>query len=101
MAMLDLVVFLISSMRKSDRLSLTNWAIAYRGNPNTLPRSPNQALAIQVHEYMSSHCEWRSSKAIAANLKAPLSSVRLVMAVISKHWGYEVSKNTKKGYRRI
>lgn len=98
--MLELAVFLISSMRESDRLSLTNWVIAYSDNPNLLPRSPNQALAIQVHEYMSSHGEWRTTKAIAAELKKPLSSVRLVMVVISKHWVYEVSKDRSKGYKR-
>lgn len=85
-------------MRKSDCLSLTKWAIAYRDNPKTLPRSPNQALAIQVHEYMSSHGEWRTSIPIAIALKASSSSVRLVMNVISKHWGYKVSK--RNGYKR-
>ena len=89
-------------MRKSDRTALTKWAIAYRDNPNTLPRSPNQALAIQVHEYMSRHGNWRTSKEIAAYLEeAPLSSVRLVMNVISNHWGYEVNPNKKIGYRRV
>ena len=87
----------INSMRKSDRAALTKWAIAYRDNPNTLPRSPNQALAIQTHEYMSSHGEWRSSIPIAIALKASTSSVRLIMNVISKHWGYKVSK--RNGYR--
>jgi hypothetical protein len=85
-------------MRKSDRAALTKWAIAYRDNPNTLPRSPNQALAIQVHEYMS-HGEWRTSLLIAIDLKASLSSVRLIMNVISKLWGYKVSK--RNGYKRI
>ena len=95
--MLAVAVSPISSMRKSDRAALTKWAITYRDNPNTLPRSPNQALAIQVHEYMS-HGEWRSSIPIAIALKASSSSVRLVMNVISKHWGYKVSK--RYGYKR-
>ena len=87
-------------MRKSDRIAITNWAIAYRDNPSTLPRSPNQALAIQVHYYMSRHLQWRTSKEIAAYLEAPLSSVRLIMTAIRDVWGYEVSKNKNKGYRR-
>jgi hypothetical protein len=86
-------------MRNSDRIALTNWAIAYHQNPATLSRSPSQALAIEIHEYMK-HGEWRTSKAIASKLDKKLHSVRVVMLVIGKHWGYEVSKNTKKGYRR-
>ena len=92
-------------MRKSDRLSLTNWAIAYRKptkqrNPSlAMTRSANQALAVEIHQYMK-HGEWRTSTAISNGLKKPLSSVRLVMNVISKHWDYyEVSK--RNGYRRI
>ena len=98
MAMLEAVELAINSMRKSDRAALTKWAIAYRDNPSTLPRSPNQALAIQVHEYMS-HGKWQTSIPIAIALKASTSSVRLVMNVISKHWGYKVSK--RNGYRRL
>ena len=87
-------------MRNTDRIALTNWAIAYRDNPATLSRSPNQALAIKIHEYMS-HGEWRTTKAIATELREPLSSVRLVMLVIGKHWGYEVSRDKNKGYRKL
>ena len=86
-------------MRSTDRIALTNWAIAYRDNPATLTRSPNQVLSLKIHEYMS-HGEWRTTKAIAAELKEPLSSVRLVMTAIRDCWGYEVSKNKNKGYRR-
>ena len=93
-------VLIINSMRESDRIALAKWAIAYRDNPNTLPRSPNQALAIKIHEYMS-HGEWRTTKAIASELKEPLSSVRLVMVAIRDAWSYEVSRNPKKGYRRL
>ena len=87
------------AMRKEVRAEFESWAIAYRDNPATLSRSPNQALAIEIHGYMS-HGEWRTSKAIASELDKKLHSVRVVMLVIGKHWGYEVSKNTKKGYRR-
>ena len=87
-------------MRNTDRIALAKWAIAYRDNPTTLSRSPNQALAIKIHEYMS-HGEWRTTKAIATELREPLSSVRLVMLVIGKHWNYEVSRNKNKGYRRL
>ena len=87
-------------MRESDRIALTNWAIAYRDNPAVLSRSPNQALAIKIHEYMN-HGEWQTTKAIAAELKEPLSSVRLVMVAIRDHWGYKVSKSRiNGGYRR-
>ena len=94
------IVLPFSLMRKPDRIALTNWAIAYRDNPATLSRSPNQALAIKIHEYMS-HGEWRTTKAIASELKEPLSSVRLVMVAIRNAWNYEVSRNPKKGYRRL
>ena len=87
-------------MRESDRIALTNWAIAYRDNPATLTRSPNQVLSLKIHAYMS-HGKWRITKAIAAELNEPLSSVRLVMTAIRDCWGYEVSKNHKKGYRRL
>ena len=87
-------------MRNRDLVALTNWAIAYRDNPATLSRSPNQSLAIKIHYWMS-HGEWRTTKAIAVELKEPLSSVRLVMVAIRDAWKYEVSKNFKKGYRRL
>jgi hypothetical protein len=63
-----------------------------------MTRSANQALAVETHQYMQ-HGEWRTSTVIADELEKPLSSVRLVMNVISKHWGYEVSK--RNGYRRL
>ena len=87
-------------MRESDRIALTNWAIAYRDNPATLSRSPNQVLSLKIHAYMT-HGEWRTTKAIAAELKEPLSSVRLVMVAIRDAWNYEASKSkTNGGYRR-
>ena len=86
-------------MRKEIRAEFDLWAIAYRDNPAMLSRSPNQALAIEIHEYMK-HGEWRTTKAIASELNKRLHSVRVVMLVIGKHWGYEVSKDRSKGYRR-
>jgi hypothetical protein len=94
------------NMRKSDRIALTNWAIEYckpteQRNPSlAMTRSANQALAVEIHRYMR-HGEWRTSTAIANELKKPLSSVRLVMVVIREAWKYEVSRNPKKGYRRL
>ena len=104
MAMLAVAVSPISSMRKSDRNALTKWAIEKnkpddQRNPSlAMTRTANQALAVEIHRCMK-HGEWRTSKVIASELKKPLSSVRLTMNVISKLWGYEVSKCN--GYRRI
>lgn len=85
-------------MRKDVRAKLEKWAIAYHQKP-TLPRSPNQALAIEIHGLMSDG-EWRTSKAIASELKRSVHSVRDVMLAIAVHWGYEASKDRSKGYRR-
>jgi hypothetical protein len=98
--MLAVKALTTNSMRESDRIAISNWAISYRDNPATLSRSPNQALAIKIHCWMS-HGEWRTTKAIAAELKEPLSSVRLVMLAICNAWNYEVSRNPRKGYRRL
>jgi len=84
-------------MRKEIRAAFERWAIAYHQKLSK-PRYPNQILAVEIHEWMGIHGEWRTSLEIAIDLKQSLDSVRKVMMVISKHWGYEVSR---KGYRRI
>lgn len=86
-------------MRKEVRDSLEKWAIAYRKNPAILPRYPSQVLAVEIHDKMKDG-EWRTSKAIALELKRSIHDVRDVMWVIRKHWGYEVVPTKDKGYRR-
>lgn len=84
-------------MRKEVRAALETWAIAYRDNPNTLPRYPMQVLAVQVHSLMCDG-QWRTATAIALELNENLHGVRAVLLVIGKHWGYK--SHGKKGYRQ-
>ena len=80
---------------------LKSWAIAYRANPNTNPSaSPQQALAILIHTLMSDG-QWRTTAMIAEELGKPVYTVRYVMWVISKVWGYEASTSRNEGYRRV
>jgi hypothetical protein len=80
---------------------LKTWAIAYRDNLNTDPSSsPQQALAILIHTLMSDG-QWRTTAMIAEELGKPVYTVRYVMWVISKVWGYEASVSRSKGYRRV
>ena len=87
-------------MRKEVRDSLEKWAITYHKNPNTLPRYPSQALTVEIHDLMKDG-EWRTSVAIALELKRSIHDVRDVMWVIRKHWDYEVIPIKDKGYRRL
>jgi hypothetical protein len=87
-------------MRKSDRLTLQNWAIAYSKNPNSNPSSkPSQALAIKIHSLMGDG-EWRTVKAIATELNESPYLVRDVLWCIKELWGYESSKSKSGGYKR-
>lgn len=86
-------------MRKKVRDSLEKWAIAYHKNPAILARYPSQVLAVEIHDLMKDG-EWRTSKAIALELKRSIHDVRDVMWVMSKHWDYEVVPIKDKGYRR-
>jgi hypothetical protein len=85
-------------MIKEQRAVLKEWAIAYRANPATLSQTYKQALAIKIHILMSDG-EWRTSNAISTELNEPLYSVRSVMGVVAKCWGYE--SHRKLGYRKL
>lgn len=85
-------------MHKKHRAALEQWAIAYAENKSLLPRSPYQALAIRIHEYMMSHGDWRTSTMIAKEIKESIHDVRRVLLCIRDHWGYESSK--RKGYKK-
>jgi hypothetical protein len=86
---------------KSMPNKLKTWVIAYRDNPNINPSSsPQQALAILIHTHMADG-QWRTTGMIAEELGKPLYTVRYVMWVISKVWGYEAVESRSKGYRRV
>ena len=88
-------------MRKTDRLKLQTWAIAYASSPDNNPSaSPPQALAIKIHTLMSDG-KWRTATAIADELSASVYAVRDVMWCIKCAWGYEANKSRSKGYRRM
>ena len=86
-------------MLKTDREAFEQWAIAYQKSP-TLPKSPKQALAIEIHRLMSDG-NWRTTTAIATELKESLPKVKDVMLCIKDHWGYTSSKSSREGYRKL
>lgn len=86
-------------MRKAERLAFEKWAIAYRDN-DTPSSTPSQALAILIHERMSDG-QWRTTKAIADELDASLTTVQGIMWAVKEAWGYEAVPSRNKGYRRI
>lgn len=88
-------------MRKEEKDAFEQWAIAYRDNPIANPSStPSQALAILIHDKMSDG-KWRTTKAIADEVKEPLSTVQNIMRCVKTAWGYEAVTSRNKGYRKI
>jgi hypothetical protein len=88
-------------MRKEEKAAFEQWAIAHRKDPISNPSStPSQALAIQIHNKMRDG-QWRTTSAIAKELKASLTTVQGIMWSIKEAWGYEAIPSRNKGYRRI